>query len=348
MVFQTKGGLQVQMLESMEACRELGIDARLMDPVREHVTEYDVLHLFSVINGNHRVAEHGAAFGVPVVTSALLRSYWTKALGRRSRTLERLVGRLTGWEIKTEYRHIESCLRSSDMVVALGDIERRCIVDAFRVPEDRVRVIPNGISRRFFEANPDFFHERTAIAPGFVLCVASIDPHKNQLGLARALEGSGRKLVLIGDCLPSNEPYIRELTAFDHVHYLGGVAAGDPLLVSAYSAAGVLGLCSHSEVMPLVVLEALAAGTPAIMTKNHCMDLHGLQDVIAEVDPWSSAEIELAVSNMLAIRPEREQCRKSVSHLQWRGVGQELQKVYEQVLKKPRAARMEVSSRIAV
>lgn len=331
-VFQAKGGLQIQIVQTVEALVRQGVCVRLIDPLRERFTDFDLLHVFGATNGNHRIAEFGRAFGLPVVTSPLLHVDWTASLGRRARLLDRLVRRLTHWNVKTEYAHIQSCFENSNALIALGSVERQCMRDAFEVPNEKIHVIPNGIPGAFFEASPELFVGRTGIQPGFVLCVGSVDPYKNQLGLARAIEGSERQLVVIGQCLPNNADYLRQLTSLPNVRYLGGLDYGDPLLASAYAAAGVFCLVSEGEVMPLVVIESLAAGTPAILTKKHSMDTAQFARWITEVDSGDVKAIRAAVSSAIRETGDRQECRQSLRHLTWDRVAAEICTVYERVL----------------
>ena len=83
------------------------------------------------------------------------------------------------------------------------------------------------------------------------------------------------RLVLVGQCLPAHQPYLRQVLAHAHVRHLGALAYDNSLLPSLYAGAAVFALVSQSEVMPLVVLEALAAGTPAVMTRHHGMSTDG-------------------------------------------------------------------------
>lgn len=334
MLFQTQGGLQIQMLESIAALKRRKVEARLCDPNVEHLSSFDVIHVFSAINGNQRIVEHARAFGIPVVCSPLIRPHWTRSLGRRGRLLERLAGRLTNWEIKSEYRHIESCLQNSDMLIALGEIERKSIVEAFGIGAERVLVVPNGIPERFFSAGSVLAHAHLNGDQGFLLCVATIDAHKNQLGLARATEKTGHRLVLVGECLPANRPYLDSLTAFPHVAYLGKLDYDAPLLASLYAAASIFCLTSHSEVMPLCVLEALATGTPVVMTKNHCMDLKGTSGLIHEVDPYNESDITQALLTLSASIPDPQRCRDAVRRYSWDAVAEQLGRVYTQVVKR--------------
>lgn len=333
MLFQTQGGLQIQVLESIAALRRRDVEARLCDPNLEHLSSFDVVHVFSAINGNQRIVEHARAFDIPVVCSPLIRPHWTRSLGRRGRLLERLAGRLTNWEIKSEYRHIESCLQNSDMLIALGEIERKSIVDAFGISVERILVVPNGIPERFFSAGPELARAHLASDQSFLLCVATIDAHKNQLGLARATEKTGHRVVLVGECLPANRPYLDSLTAFPHVSYLGKLDYDTPLLASLYAAASIFCLTSHSEVMPLCVLEALAAGTPVVMTQNHCMDLEGMSGLVHEVDPYNESDITKALQKMAASIPDPRRCRDAVARYTWDAVAEQLERVYTQVAK---------------
>lgn len=328
MLFQAQGGLQIQILETNAALQRRGVDARLIDPNVEHLKSFDLVHVYSVINGNHRIAEYGKTFGLPVVTSPLIRPHWNRSLGKRARLMERVVGRLTHWDVKTEYRQIESCLSNSDILIALGEIERRSMVDAFKIDPKRIRVIPNGIPKRFFDASPTLAMERLEGKNGFVLCVAAINPHKNQLGLVQALAGTNRHVVLAGECLPSEEPYLQQIQSYPHVTYLGKLDYDDPLLASAYAAAGVFCLPSQSEVMPLSILESLATGTPVVTTQNHSMDMKGLAGLVREVNPNDLTEIRSMIEAMLNAPPSREKCCAAVRDLTWDAVAEAVHQCY--------------------
>ena len=332
MLFQNHGGLQVQVLETISALNELGIEAKLINPNQENLTDYDIVHVFSAINGNHRIVEQAKAIGKPVVTSPLIQDHWNHSLGKRARFLESLVGRLTSWNVKTEYQQIHSCLDKSDRLITLGNLEKTSIIDAFKISADKIHTIPNGIPKRFFKADEAFFIEKTGIKPGFILCVGSINPYKNQSKLAEATKELNVPLVLIGPCLPADKLYLDSLQKYKHVHYIGALKYEDPLLNSAYAAAGVFCIASMSEVMPLCVLESLAAGTPAVMTKHHGMNLEGLRHIICEIAPLDSHEIRLELENWLATPPAPKICKDAVRELTWSNVAAEIKDIYIDLL----------------
>jgi glycosyltransferase involved in cell wall biosynthesis len=332
MLFQRTGGLQVQINETIHALRALGVDARLAAPERESLADYDIVHVFGAINGNHRIVETGRSLGRGVVLSPLIRPSWTRFTGWRERWLDRLAGRLTGWHLQTGYGQILAGLQLAHKLIALGETERQSIVAAFGIDDARVAVIENGVTQRFFDATPDAFRSRFGIAGPFVLNVAAINPHKNQLALAKAMQGTGVPLVLIGECLSEHRGYLAEVSAATEVHYLGRLAYDDPALPSAYAAATVFALPSESEVMPLSVMEALAAGTPAVMTNAHSMKLPAAAGVVQEHAPHDVATLRRLLAAALAQPAAPEQCRHAVAHLRWSGVAEQLLAIYEAVL----------------
>ena len=336
---QIQGGLEIQIVETLAALCALGCDARLIDPAAEKFIDFDLVHVFAVGSGNHQMVQYARLVERPVVLSPLIRPCWTRSKGRRARLIDRVMGRLTGYQVSTEYRDLHAGLTGADRVIALGAQEKVNIVDGFEVDPARISVIPNGIPPRFFGAQPEPFLRRFGLQPGFVLCVGSIDEHKNQLGLAQALAASGRPLVLVGQCNGPNKAYLERVLQVPGSVHVGSLAYDDPLLASAYAAAGVLALASRSEVMPLVVLEALAAGTPVVMTRHHGMDTSKLRHVLIEVDPASAPAIGDAVARQLSGGPSRAECASAVSHLTWSAVAQSLMGVYEHVLRARAAAR---------
>ena len=332
MLFQRQGGLQIQILETISELKRLGFVVELINPNVDSLNDYDLVHVFSAINGNYRLIQAAKGFAKPVVLSPLIQPDWSRFTGIRERFLDRLVGKLTGWHVQTTYREIATCLQLSDEIIALGEIEKYSITEAFKVSPKIITVIPNGIPQRFFEAKPDLFMEKHAVNSDFVLCVAAINRHKNQLGLVKALQGESCKVVLIGQCLETDKEYLSEILTFPNVLYLGSMEYTDPMLASAYAAATVFCLPSMSEVMPLCVLESLATGTPVVMTENHCMDLTRMNSVVKEVNPTDSNDIKKSVNELISIDSNTTECKDAVRDLSWHNVASEIAIIYKKLL----------------
>lgn len=334
MLFQRDGGLQIQVRSTIAALRQLrlpALDVSLVDPNKQRIDEFDVLHVFSAINGNYRVVELAHELGVPVVLSALVQPGWTRRSAWRARIADQLTGRLTNWHVQTSYAQTKRAVQLARIVVALGTAERRSLIDGFKVDPARIRVLPNGIDTHFFRAEADVFRRHTGMSGPFVLMTGAISPYKNQQGLVRAMQRLDLPVVLIGQAQRQHQDYLQQLLASPRVRWLGQLEHHDPLLASAYAAASVLALPSQGEVLPLAVLEALAAGTPVVMTDQSALSLPGGGFALKQLR-WDDQDgLRAAVQSLLAVPPAREQVRALVQAYTWRRVALSVADCYQQL-----------------
>lgn len=329
-LFQSSGGLQNQIQETALALSALGCDVEYLNLHAEDVARYDVVHMFSVAHGNHVVARMLSNKKVPFVVSPILQSYWSARFAFTVRWMSRFVGYASGWRMRTEYDHYKTCLDLSGGVVALGNRERLALVQSFGVDSRKCHVIPNGIAPRFFDADPAVFTEKFKIQPGYVLCVGLVGPWKNQATVVKAAEQIGLQVVIIGPCKKEDESYLQRLKSSANVLYIGALPYESDLLASAYAAAGVFCLPSVSEVMPLSVLESLAAGTPAVLTINNSMDLSC--ESLRLVNPNSFDEVKRAICDATRVIKNREVIAAGVRSMSWSLVAHDLMKVYQEAI----------------
>lgn len=335
MLFQREGGLQIQVRETIAALNQLpgaDIHAELIDPARECLAHYDVLHVFASINGNHRIVEAAADCGVPVVLSPLVSPTWNHGNGMCARVADRVLGSLTQWNVQTSYAHTRRALELANVLIALGEAESQAIRSGFLISEDKIRVLPNGISPQFFAGDPARFRARTGITGPFVLMVGAISPYKNQLGMVHALAELSLPLVVIGEAQERDVAYFRELRATSGTFCLGAVAHDDPLLASAYAAASVFALPSHGEVLPLSVLESLAAGTPVVMTSASALSLPDSRFALRQV-AWNDTEAQAeAVVEWIVKPPDRARVSALVRDYRWDKVAASLFACYAELV----------------
>jgi glycosyltransferase involved in cell wall biosynthesis len=334
MLFQREGGLQVQVRETVSALNHLdaSLSAELVDPARQRLTDFDLIHVFSAFNGNFRVVESAVELGLPVVLSPLVSPTWNRNAGFRARVADRLAGRICSYNLQTSYAQTKRALQLADLVIALGDAEKDAIVNGFLTDRAKIRVFPNGISRQFFTAKGDLFRHRTGIVGPFVLAVGAVSSYKNQLGLAQALEGSELPLVMIGPVAREDHDYLQNILKSPWTRWLGALDHEDPLLASAYAAASVMALPSQGEIFPLAVLESLAAGTPVVMTQDSALQLDGAEAILRKV-AWNdrSGQREAIVS--LASRPpERTSVQAMVEQFSWQRVASQVACCYRELL----------------
>lgn len=334
MLFQREGGLQVQVRETVGALNQLdaAMSAELVDPARQKLDDFDLIHVFSAYNGNFRVVESAVDLGVPVVLSPLVSPSWNRNTGFRARVADRLAGRISSYNLQTSYAQTKRALQLADLVIALGEAEREAIVSGFLTDRSKIRVFPNGISRQFFTAKGELFRHRTGIVGPFVLTVGSISPYKNQLGLAHALEGCELPLVMIGPVAREQQEYLQQVLESPWVRWLGALDHEDPLLASAFAAASVVALPSQGEIFPLSVLEALATGTPVVMTEESALQLDGSGAMLRKV-AWDDKAGQRDAITSLAMRPpERASVQAMVEQFTWQRVASQVAACYHELV----------------
>ena len=162
---------------------------------------------------------------------------------------------------------ISGLLGAANIICPNSRAEADQLASYFRIPKDKFVITHNGIDSIFSQSVPgNLFREKFSIHEPFLLCVANIEPRKNQQELILAARETGRKLVLIGN--------IRDKSYYDHcmsiadgsVEYLGYLDHHDPLLRSAYSACDVFVLPSTLETPGLAALEAAACNARIVIT----------------------------------------------------------------------------------
>lgn len=164
-------------------------------------------------------------------------------------------------------------LNDAAAIVCVGESEYREVKR--RYPFKNVFQVPIGVDvERFASADGAAFRAAYGYTAEerIVLCVSRIDSRKNQVDLVRAFarfskDHPDHRLVLIGT-VASEEYHRRVLAEIVHlglrdvVRVIPGLAAGDPMLPSAYKAAEMFVAVPRHEPFGAVVLEAWAAGVP--------------------------------------------------------------------------------------
>ncbi len=155
-------------------------------------------------------------------------------------------------------------LRRAAAVIALSQDQSSFLVKHYRVRPARVTVVPNGVSSSFYRRLETSW---TSSGPLRLLFVGRLDAQKNVPRLLDAMSyvSSPVDLVLVGD--GEQRGLIRDqLERLDLSNVrLAGAQRGEDLL-RWYQWANAFVLPSDKEGMPLVLLEAMAAGLAIIST----------------------------------------------------------------------------------
>ena len=150
-------------------------------------------------------------------------------------------------------------------VITVSQANADFMHDKFGVERDAVRVIPCGIDISRFTPG---MHR---CDPPIVLCVARMSPVKNLELLLRGCwllkrDGVSFRCVLVGEgrCRPALEGLRTSLGLESTVLFAG--ALDQDGVVESWKRASVGVLTSHSEGMPVCLMEAAACGVPVVAT----------------------------------------------------------------------------------
>jgi glycosyltransferase involved in cell wall biosynthesis len=177
----------------------------------------------------------------------------------------------------------------ADRVVAVSEFTRAEIVRFYRLPPEKVVVIPNALGEEFLQdeagANPEAVRRKYCLPEKFFLYVGTLQPRKNIPSLVRAYAEARKQLpdtvlVLGGNRAGHNfdtriDEVIRELSLEGAVLFPGYIAQAD--LPALMRAAQVFVFPSLYEGFGIPILEAMSQQVPVVVS-----DIPSLREVGGE------------------------------------------------------------------
>jgi len=195
-------------------------------------------------------------------------------------------------------------VRAADFVVADSANTQNDVICLLGADPARTAVVPGGVEARFQPATPEAIADlryRLGLVEPFILSIGMIEPRKNWQGLIRAYSivrarhSLPHRLVLAGPrgWLSDSIFEERDRSPFrNDVIFPGFVADAD--LPTLYSAADVFAFPSFYEGFGLPPLEAMACGTPVVVS-----DAASLPEVVGAAGLTVPAEDTDALANAL-------------------------------------------------
>ncbi|TMB98248.1 MAG: glycosyltransferase family 4 protein [Chloroflexi bacterium] len=187
---------------------------------------------------------------------------------------------------------VPSSLRRADRVIAVSNNSARDAEELFGVDPARITVIPHGVSLGLRPMSGDELasaRERLHLPERFILFVGTIEPRKNLLTLleAWAMLRDRPDLVIVGGWGWNYEAIRDRISRLgDRVHHLDALEPSQ--LPAVYNLAKVLAHPAWYEGFGLPPLEAMACGTPVVVS-----DSSSLPEVVGDaglVVPAGDAE----------------------------------------------------------
>ncbi len=242
-------------------------------------------------------------------------------------------------------RVLDRSVRRADRVITVSRHTRRDLVADLGLRPEKIAVVYNGIDEAYRPLDKAVVErtvrEKVGSSDPYLLYVGRFDPYKNVAGLVRAFAGFIRnrtdrpRLVLAGHPdprYPEAAEAVAELNLSSRVDFLDGV--GEEELVALYNGARALVLPSLYEGFGLPPLEAMACGTPVIVS-----DRGSLPEVVGEagilINPESSNELTAAIGRLWDSEELRREFRgrglARAGEFSWERTASETLKVYREL-----------------
>jgi glycosyltransferase involved in cell wall biosynthesis len=209
--------------------------------------------------------------------------------------------RNSGWfpgrqPLSTRYVVPRSVLRA-DVVIAVSENTAQDVVDVFGIPRSKIEVVPHGVAASFAPMSAEDLaaaRARLKLPERFILFVGTIEPRKNLETLleAWAMMRDRPDLVVVGAWGWLYEPIRERMERMGpRLHHVGGLDPAD--LPAVYNLARVLAHPAWYEGFGLPPLEAMACGTPVVVSDRSSLpevvDGAGLVVPADEPDAWRKA-----------------------------------------------------------
>lgn len=208
--------------------------------------------------------------------------------------------------------------RAADGLLAVS-AAMRADMAAIGIPQDRIRVHHTGVDpARFHPVGRAAAKTALGVDGPLVLSLGALIPRKAHHLVIRAVAAlPGVTLAIAGDGPERARlaALAADLGVADRVRLLGGIPHGE--LATIIAAADVMALASTSEGLANAWLEALACGTPIVIT-----DAGGARDVVRTRDTGrivaaDPAAIAGAIAELLANPPAFEAVRAAAAPFTW-------------------------------
>jgi len=326
-----KGGPFIKIIEIKKELEKLGHTVELFNmwDSSEKINQFDIIHLvgsnFSIYGFARNLYFRKIDFIVEPVFYSNHGKIFLRAAAAAGTMAKKFVPGL--W---LDYGFIKDICGWSELIVPNTSEEMHLVSGAFNIPLEKFKIIPNGVSERFLNPDPELFIKKYGIKD-FILNVGHIGPkRKNILILVKALQGINHPAVIIGKMLNTGEMKEIDKTAYKNKNllFIEELPNDSPMLASAYAACDTFVLPSMFETPGIAALEAALAGAKIVITPYGGTKEY-FKDLALYVEPDSPASIAAGLQNSLELKKSGELKKFIADNFLWEKVAAISVKIYE-------------------
>lgn len=227
--------------------------------------------------------------------------------------------------------------RTLSRIVTVSECAKQDIAGDFRIPVDKFRVVPNGISTDLFYPIPEIQREQNRL----IVTNSADIPLKGLYHLLHAVARIAKKqpikLVVIGTPKKNGgiENLIRTLGIGHLVEFTGRI--GHDIFVRQYARASVAVVPSLYEGFGLPAGEAMACGVPVVSTTGGALP-EVVGDAGVLVPPGDHQALTTAILDLLGNRDKagalgRKGYRRIQEHFTWKKAAEKTVDAYREVIR---------------
>lgn len=320
------GGHRDQIRNTLNALRELGVDIYWLHNEEQNIEEkYDIIHFWST--PPTILVNLARQRGLKCVFSTMLP---TARYGNFSKLINKwLLNIISLLKIHPRITSaFENIYKKMDALIVLNEVEKEHFQSIWKVPKEKIYVIPNGIDKIFFNNNLEPIKFNGILMVGYICDV------KNSLEVAQICRKNKIKIKFIGDFRLSDKEYIKTfLNEIDNINtfWLGHLEK-EALIAHIKGSNGLI-LPSKYEAQGLVVLEASVLNKPILLTDLPTLRLtYKNFNNIFYCHPRNKKLFEKEIIEFYNNVKDKHEIKNKNRILSWEDVGIAIYDIYKKIL----------------
>lgn len=321
------GGVQVRIKNYLNSLNNK-TEIKLFNMWTDSIDDCDILHVFKANIDVYSLMIQAKAKKKKVVLSSVIPQ--EKAFNIKHNLVWSKI-----FHLQTGYSIIKNELDLADFIVAQTQKEKDFIKKQYKIRENKISVIPNGVGIVFCEDNRNAINRIVNISKPYLLQVGRFDENKNQLSVIRALRESDIEVLFVGGPDPQYLSYFDQCRqeANDRMHFVGWLDSGSPEMQSAYMNAKAVILPSHKEIFGNSLIEGGAAGANLIATCSLPLKSMEIDQYCDIINPNSIDDIRKKINIAMKREKNEGQVNYFLSKFSWDSVAKQYQNIYERCIK---------------
>jgi len=331
-VVLSKGGPYTKIKEVREKLLLKGLTVDLFNPWNSKLNEYDIIHLVSSNFAVYNLARNLRVNNIRFIVEPVFYSTHSASFLRIINNLDKIV-RSVSRGIWFDYGFTRDICEWAVKVIPNTSDELKIISEGLSITKEKFRIIHNGVSDRFLNADPGLFEKKYGMKD-FILCVGHLGPaRKNVLSLVKALSKINHPAVFIEKIIPSteSEQILKYAGENKNLKIIDAMDNNSPILASAYAACNTFVLPSLYETPGIAALEAALAGAKIVITPYGGTKDY-FKDMAEYVNPYSVDSIRDGIEKTLN-KPKDDKLKEHIKqNFLWDKIADETINIYNEVL----------------